>query len=200
MTWPLVSVITPTWRRRDLLLRRCIPSVAAQTYPAVEHVIVSDGPDWDLGEPILEASNPRHQVTFTCLPEHDTAGHWGGPARRRGLDIAHGKLIAYLDDDDAYRPDHLQVLAAALADCPAARFAVSRMVSHSPAGDTTVIGTGPPAYGAIGTPMILHHADLADVATWGPPSPAEDWELVSAWLNARTGFVAVPDETIDVWP
>jgi len=197
---PLISVITPTWHRHDLLLKRCIPSVAAQTWPSVEHVIVSDGPDWDLGQAVLEASNPRHQVTFTCLDEHDTTEHWGGPARRRGLEVAEGGLIAYLDDDDAYRPDHLQVLAAALLAAPGARFAVSRMVSHGPDGGATVIGGEMPAFGTVGTPMILHWADLADVATWGPPSAGEDWELVSAWLNARAGFVAVPAETIDVWP
>ena len=45
---PTVSVITPTWQRHDLLLNRCVPSVAAQDHPAVEHVIVSDGPDPDL--------------------------------------------------------------------------------------------------------------------------------------------------------
>ena len=45
MRTPLVSVITPTWQRADLLVNRCIPSVQAQDYPVVEHIIVSDGPD-----------------------------------------------------------------------------------------------------------------------------------------------------------
>ena len=47
---PTVSVVTPTWQRHDLLMDRCIPSVAAQDYPDVEHVICSDGPDPDLAE------------------------------------------------------------------------------------------------------------------------------------------------------
>ena len=45
---PLVSVITPTWLRHDWLLHRCMPSVQGQTYPHIEHIIVSDGPDPEL--------------------------------------------------------------------------------------------------------------------------------------------------------
>jgi cellulose synthase/poly-beta-1,6-N-acetylglucosamine synthase-like glycosyltransferase len=44
MNCPLVSIITPTWKRRDLLVKRALPSVAAQDYPNIEHVVVSDGP------------------------------------------------------------------------------------------------------------------------------------------------------------
>jgi glycosyltransferase involved in cell wall biosynthesis len=45
---PLVSVVTSTWRRADVLMQRCIPSVMAQSYPNVEHIIVSDRPDDEL--------------------------------------------------------------------------------------------------------------------------------------------------------
>lgn len=55
---PLVSVITPTWNRHDLLLTRCLPSVQAQDYPAVEHVIISDGPDEDLRDFLAKVRRP----------------------------------------------------------------------------------------------------------------------------------------------
>jgi glycosyltransferase involved in cell wall biosynthesis len=45
---PLVPIVTSTWRRADMLMQRCIPSVMAQSYPNVEHIIVSDGPDDEL--------------------------------------------------------------------------------------------------------------------------------------------------------
>jgi GT2 family glycosyltransferase len=44
MRRPLVSVITPTWQRHELLLE-AIENVRQQTYRPIEHVIVSDGPD-----------------------------------------------------------------------------------------------------------------------------------------------------------
>ena len=41
---PLVSVITPTWQRPELL-RACIENVRAQVYRPLVHVVVSDGRD-----------------------------------------------------------------------------------------------------------------------------------------------------------
>lgn len=196
-----MSVITPSWQRHDNLLNRCIPSIAAQTYPAIEHVIVSDGPDQALLEKISSLPVYASGLHFNQLPEHPPASGWGTWARLHGIDLAKGEYITYLDDDDAYRPQHAAVLAAALDANPAAGFAYSRMVSHSPGGDM-VIGTDPPFYGQIGTPMIMHRRDLLDVATWRyePGQVSIDWDLVERWLAAGVPYVSVSEATIDVWP
>ena len=205
MTVPLVSVITPTWQRHDLLTGRCIPSVTAQTYIPVEHVIVSDGPDQRLQSTITNlvrghrGTQSGAWIKFEELPAHDQGVHWGHWGRLRGIDLAAGDLIAYLDDDDAYRPNHVTMLAQALTANPGAEWAYSRMAIHTPAGET-VVGTDPPACCAIGTPMIMHRRRLLDVANWGIASPIEDWELVSQWLTAGALHVSIPDVTVDVWP
>ena len=129
MAVPLISVITPTWQRHDLLLDRCIPSVAAQDYPAVQHVIVSDGPDNVLAGKI--AGRSCGAVVWDALPAHDPAARWGHWARLRGLELATGEYIAYLDDDNAFRPGHLAKLAAALDADPSAGFAYSQLMLHN---------------------------------------------------------------------
>ena len=190
---PLVSVITPTWQRHDFLLDRCIPSVQAQDYPHVEHLVVSDGPD-----PELEAaiSSRFPDIRYDELPDREGAGHWGHRGRLRALEMAKGDLITYLDDDDAYRPNHCRVLAAALEANPAAGFAYSLMSNGG-----TVIGTDPPAYCQIGTPMIMHRRGLTDWAgTWERSMPSIDWDLVERWLQAGASYVHVPVITSDVWP
>ncbi len=199
-----MSVITPTWQRHELLTSRCIPSVTAQTYVPVEHVIVSDGPDQRLrstfANSIWEHLGPQSARTkFEELPEHDPDPHWGHWARLRGIDLAAGDLIAYLDDDDAYRPHHVALLAQALTANPDAQWAYSRMARYMPVQET-VTGTDPPGCGTIGTPMIVHRRGLLDVANWGTASPIEDWELVSRWLAAGARYVSIPDVTVDVWP
>lgn len=200
---PLVSVITSTWHRHELLLNRCIPSVDQQTYPAVEHIIVSDGPDPELAE---KFSPPRVSATlkrwFFSLPEHDPGPHWGTFARLLGLEYASGDLIGYVDDDDALRPEHCALLAKALMDHPEAGWAVSIMASHSPSyGDGVLeVGHGPPSCGNVGTPMILHRRSILEHGTWGPASDFEDWELVNRWLNEDIGYVQVPEITVDAWP
>jgi glycosyltransferase involved in cell wall biosynthesis len=201
---PLVSVVTPTWQRHERLLNRCIPSVQAQTYQQVEHVIVSDGPDAALSERMLEyvgSGAPYHSVRYTALAERTEDRHWGHIARNAGADWATGELIAYLDDDDAYRPEHVALLAQALADHPEAGFAYSLMVQHYGPDNWHQIGGTEPVCNGIGTPMVMHRRELLDKhGGWGPASATEDWELFSRWLQAGVAYVHVPVITVDVWP
>jgi hypothetical protein len=195
MALPLCTVITSTWQRHVWLRNRCVPSVAAQDYPRVEHVIVSDGPD----EVLANAPWPPN-VRYAQLPVHDAAPHWGHHARLRGLELARGELVAYLDDDDAWEPAHLRFLAQALADDPAAGFAFSRALVHAAAGGTVRIGDGRPAHGRVQTSMLVHRRELTRVATWGPAHPAEDWQLVQAWLAAGIAYASVDAVTVHHYP
>jgi glycosyltransferase involved in cell wall biosynthesis len=192
----LVSVITPTWQRHDLLTTRCIPSVERQTGVAVEHIVVSDGPDPELTR-IMADTFP--EVRFFELPEHSEDRHWGNPARLYGLDRAEGGYIAYLDDDDAYRPNHCELHSQVLDLDPSIGLTISRMRSYQ-AGNEVEIGHGVPGMGNLGTPMVVHRRELLEIASWGYASATEDWELVAAWLNSGITYASIDAETIDVWP
>ena len=197
MAVPLISVITPTWQRHDLLLDRCIPSVAAQDYPAVQHVIVSDGPDNVLAGKI--AGRSCGAVVWDALPAHDPAARWGHWARLRGLELATGEYIAYLDDDNAFRPGHLAKLAAALDADPSAGFAYSQIMMHN-GGSSYVVGVPPPAYGQIDTSATMHRRGLLATATWRDAGQLTiDWDIVERWLHAGTGWAHVPEVTADYY-
>jgi glycosyltransferase involved in cell wall biosynthesis len=187
---PTVSVVTPTWQRRWELLERCVPSVQAQTYPSVEHVVVSDGPDSDLAGRIPAG------VRFEELAEHDPEARWGHWARLRGLEMATGEFIAYLDDDNAFRPRHLERLVAALDDNPDAAFAYSQMLVH-PHG--SIVGTDPPAYCHIDTSIIVHRRGLLDLGTWEPSLPSIDWDIVDRWMQAGAKWTFVAEVTVDYY-
>lgn len=198
---PKISILTPTWNRHDLLLGRAIPSVQAQgNLFEIEHLVISDGPDeilrGKLVQPWLEGW--RH-LWYHELPVHDLYPHYGHLCRAAGLELASGAYIAYCDDDDALRPLHCQLLAAALDEHSEAGFALSRMVSHGPHGES-IIGHGPPACGNVGTPMIMHRREIADIATWDHPGQFEDWDLTLNWLNAGIKYVQIDAETCDAWP
>ena len=93
------------------------------------------------------------------------------------------------------------MLAGALDSRPDAGFAYSRMVSHNTSsGGTWRVGSDPPGYGAIGTPMIMHRRGLLEVATWEQSLPSIDWDLVERWLAAGTAYVSVDVDTVNVWP
>lgn len=188
-----ISVISPTWQRHDLLLNRCLPSVAAQTIP-VEYVIASDGPD-----PVLENLLEGTGIIYVEVDEHHEEGvNVGGWARNRGLEAATGDFIAYLDDDNAFRPNHVELLATALAENPDRDFAYSRMFRHG-LGD--VIGSDPPCYGCIDSSIIMHRADThKKFGLW--PAPSEyhiDWQLIEAWLAGGATWAFVPEVTVDYY-
>lgn len=202
-----ISVITPTWQRHQLLMTRCVSSVFGQTWPDVEHVVVSDGPDRELADLLAKDlwRRPRktRALVFEQLSEHlEGTVDYGSRARNRGVEVASGELVAYLDDDNAYRPQHLQLLADAV-ESSGADFAYSRMMVH-PYGNT--IGTIFPGYGGIDTSLIMHRADVPQKFGWWPlpheiegDKHAPDWGVVSRWLDAGATWVHVPEITLDYW-
>lgn len=187
-------MITPTWQRHDLLLGRCVPSVQAQGFRNFEHLIVSDGPD-----PVLAGMQLPEQARLIQLPDHDPAVKWGHRARLAGIALCQGDLVAYLDDDDAYRPDHLRLAVDALAGDPAAGFAYPRMAAHMPGGIVR-IGDGFLGHGRIGTSMIVHRTALLSVATWQDVPGAPDWDLVRRWLDAGVTAASIDAITVDYYP
>lgn len=188
-----ISVITPTWQRHDLLIGRCIPSVAAQTV-TVEHVIASDGPDPQLRERLSGLD-----VVYVEVPEHaDDPCNYGARARNRGLDAASGDLIAYVDDDNALRPTHVERLAFALQANPGLDLAYSQMYRHG-LGD--VIGSWPPAHGTVDSSILMHRKEgPARFGRWPVPAPYEvDWIFVSTWLAGGAVCHFVPEVTVDYY-
>ena len=184
---PKVSVITPTWQRARLLTARCIPSVLAQDYGGeIEHVIVSDGPDPDL------AGVPG--VVF--LGAHEREMNKGIGARMAGTELATGDLIAYLDDDNSWREDHLSLLADAITR-HGASFAYSRAACSNANGCAWEIGCAPPVFGQIDTSLIVHRRGLLQTAAWEPSGRPADWHLVDRWLAAGARWAHVPEITMD---
>jgi len=185
---PSVTVVTPTWKRRGLLTRRCIPSVQAQEYDGpVDHVIISDGPDENLAG--VEG------IKF--LPEHIPEQNRGLTARRHGTTLATGELIAYIDDDNAWRPHHLDKVVGALVRA-GSDFAYSRAMCHD-SGVSWSIGQSPPGFGQIDTSLIVHRRELLEVATWEPSLGPADWDLVSRWVRMGASWGYAPDVTMDYY-
>jgi glycosyltransferase involved in cell wall biosynthesis len=98
---PMVSVVIPTLRRPNLV-RRAVDSVFAQTHPALEVIVVVDGPDEDTVAVLHGVDDPR--LRFFVNPNSLTAAG----ARNFGVAQARGEWIAFLDDDDEWLPTKLE--------------------------------------------------------------------------------------------
>jgi glycosyltransferase involved in cell wall biosynthesis len=106
----LVSVVTPCYNAAPFVAET-IAAVAAQSHPAVEHILVDD------------ASTDR---TWEILQEHggrvvllrSPANQGGAHARNRGLERARGEYFMFLDADDLIAPDTIAGLVSAVRDRP----------------------------------------------------------------------------------
>jgi hypothetical protein len=103
-TLPLVSMVTPTYNRRDDL-RKMLSCLAAQTYPNIEAVIVNDG-----GAAINDIVA---EFPFARLIEQP-ANAGALRAVECGRTEARGEYIGLLPDDDWIYPDHVDRLMNAM--------------------------------------------------------------------------------------
>ena len=101
---PIVSVIIPVYNA-EKHLRECLDSVVNQTLKDIEIICVDDG-STDGSYSILEeykTLDPRIRV----LRQKNS---YAGTARNRGMSMAQGKYIAFLDSDDCFELDALEYL------------------------------------------------------------------------------------------
>ncbi len=105
---PMVSIIIATCNRPGFL-KEALQSVMSQIFRSFEVIVVNDGGE-DVSE-IVQLFNTERVPVISL--RHDQRR---GPsaARNTGLKAAKGKYIAYLDDDDIYYPNHIEVLVASL--------------------------------------------------------------------------------------
>ncbi len=110
---PLISVILRTCGRPQTLART-LESLRHQTYGNFELLVAEDGPPQ--AQPMLEEQ-------FSDLPIrylNDGVRHGRAANGNRALEAARGQLCCFLDDDDFFYPDHLELLAGVLTAHPEA--------------------------------------------------------------------------------
>jgi glycosyltransferase involved in cell wall biosynthesis len=105
---PKVSVIIPTHDRPELV-PGAVRSVFAQTFKDIEIIVVDVGVKSRAKEVLVEfLSDSRFRYV-----EHPTE-LLGGAARNVGAKLATGEYLAFLDDDDEWLPEKLEMQMNAL--------------------------------------------------------------------------------------
>jgi len=112
---PLVSIVTATYNRGELLKNRTAPCVLNQTYTNLEWIIVGDHAAPEHIEAIKKIDDPR--VKFFNLQER---GNYpsekklcrlvaGTKPHNFANMIAQGKWIAHMNDDISWEKDHIEM-------------------------------------------------------------------------------------------
>lgn len=93
------------------MLRRCLESVAAQTIGSLECIVVDDASRTAAD---VMPKDPRFRLVD--LPENVGETR----ARQAGVEMARGEVVCFLDDDDLWTPDRLEIAEQGLLRAPVA--------------------------------------------------------------------------------
>ena len=148
-----VSVVTPCFNAAPFVAET-IESVLAQTHPQVEQIVVDDAStdgSWEVVQ--RYAALHPHRVRALRLESNRGGSH----ARNRGVELARGEFLMFLDADDTIAPDTLAALTETARERPGS-IAVCDWVR-------------------------LHEAGGAWVETAGEPLPEPETDVIRSWLE-----------------
>jgi glycosyltransferase involved in cell wall biosynthesis len=184
---PAVSIVLPTFNRVDVI-GRALDSVRRQTFGDFELLVIDDGSTDGTAELVAGLGDPRIRVVRQA-----NAGVY--VARNLGLQESRGRWITFLDSDDAWAPQYLELTTAFLRHHPGAEFVTTEFWEDWGTGpavkhDAYEIGT---QYPAIARAIGSHRFDL-------PPGETDDYlrvyasrQKVGAWGAAAAAAAGAPD-------
>lgn len=133
----LVTVVTVTLNSAATILRT-IDSVAGQTYPDIEYIVVDGGST----DETVELLRRREDDIDLWLSEPDRGI---SDAFNKGIALASGEFVALLNSDDWMEPDHVRRAVERLQRAPA-DFVFGNLALHEADGQTQFLVAGDAGY------------------------------------------------------
>ncbi len=178
-----ISVIVPVYNRAGLIVR-ALTSVFAQSRLPQEVIVVDDGSTDGTGEHVREHF-PK--VRYVRQPNRGVSS-----ARNHGIAEARSEWLAFLDSDDAWLPDKLELQQRALAAYPSYRLChsneiwmrrgrfVNRKKRHTKSGGHIFLRCLPLCVISPSS-VVVHRSVIDAVGMFDESLPAcEDYDL---WLR-----------------
>lgn len=109
---PAISVVIPLYNK-SAYVEEAVRSVLAQSYPAVEVLVVDDGSTDGSADLVRHLAAPS--VRVITQPNAGVSA-----ARNTGIKQAHGDYLAFLDADDRYLPGYLAAMVTLIQRYPEA--------------------------------------------------------------------------------
>lgn len=110
----MVSIVITTYKREPRMVERALLSAINQTYKNSEIIVVDDSPiDYSLRSQVkelVESYRDKSDIDIIYYPHSQNLGACA--ARNTGMKISKGDYIAYLDDDDEWLPNKIELQRA----------------------------------------------------------------------------------------
>lgn len=97
----LISIIIPVYNVAPFV-ERCLNSVIAQHYTKLEIIVINDGSKDNTGEIIEKFSKEDSRIKLFTQSNRGVSF-----ARNKGLEVANGKYVAFIDGDDWVSSDYI---------------------------------------------------------------------------------------------
>ena len=180
---PRISIVVAAYGRPGVL-GHALRSIQAQTYDHWDALVVGDAAGADTAAVVAELDDPR--ISFCDLAVN--IGEQSGP-NNAGIARTDGPLVAFLNQDDLWFPDHLEVALSTL-EARAAHLVFSPNINVLPGGSL-----------AEGRPVItldgLSRNGRFDPANVDGAYPASAWLVRRQALDALGGWRAALESTIE---
>lgn len=103
----MVSCIVTTYKRPIEILKRALDSVTNQTYQDIELIVVNDAPKEQMFAKEIGKLLEGYSVPKQYIVHEKNQGACA--ARNTGIAHAKGEYLAFLDDDDEWMPNKLEI-------------------------------------------------------------------------------------------
>ncbi|CAN5454414.1 hypothetical protein BH09BAC1_BH09BAC1_00830 [soil metagenome] len=127
---PKISIITPSYNQGHYI-EETIVSIIGQGYPNLEYIII-DGGSKDGTVDVIK----KYEEHITYWVSEKDAGQ--SDAINKGLKMATGDIVAWLNSDDIYTPGTLKVIGELFASNPETGIAYGDVESFFPDGKTEI--------------------------------------------------------------
>lgn len=99
---PLISIVVPAYNTKDVI-KNTFKSIEQQTYRNYQIIVIDDGSTDGTGELIDNYDFSNNQFIIYHQENKGVSA-----ARNKGIELAKGELICFLDSDDTYEPNFLE--------------------------------------------------------------------------------------------
>ncbi|WP_421773541.1 glycosyltransferase family 2 protein [Gracilimonas sp.] len=196
---PLVSIIIPCYNRAEETVQ-AISSALRQTYINTEIIVVDDGSN---NETLTKLSSLK--APFKLLRHETNKG--ANAARNTGLKSAHGKWIAFLDSDDTWDKNKIQIILENLLSQP--QYSLGYCSMYSIQGDSVkskfnAVHSGniyerlleKNVVGSASIPIIKKDVLVKVNGFDEKLRSAQDWDLWLRIAEAGYSFLAIQDPMV----
>lgn len=183
----LVSVVIPTYNHAHFL-GKAIKSVVDQTYSNWEMIIVDNHSTDDTDVVVSSFGDDRIQL----LKIHNNGVI--ASSRNKGIKAAHGQWIAFLDSDDCWYSEKLEIaLDSVISDNSIDVISTDELMINNQTGVSSVLRYGPYENDFYKV-LLMHGNRLSPSATLVKRTFLEQHALL---FNESAGYIAVED--YDLW-